>query len=164
MSRPWQTLVVVLICSALLTAAGCRENQDPGRQLLLSFKCAGVGESGHCAVYGPTITDLVTRPDAYQNLPVEVFGYLSISSQDTFLYPDLDAYEHFENRRAVYLNIPPNQRPRFAPLQGRYVRVEGTFKRLSVCDIVHADVAGRPDRQQTIPFPPPASSNDAPRK
>lgn len=164
MSRIWQMLGAVVMCSSLWSVAGCKGNQDAGREQLLSFKCAGVAESGHCAVYGPTITDLVTRPEVYQDLPIEVFGYFSVSSQDTFLYLDLDAYEHFENQRAVYLDIPPDQRARFGQLQGKYVRLEGTFKRLSVSDIVRAEVIARPDRRLAIPFPPPIPPDEAPRK
>lgn len=84
MSRIWQMLGAVVMCSSLWSVAGCKGNQGAGREPLLSFKCAGVAESGHCAVYGPTITDLVTRPEVYQNSPIEVFGYFSVSSQDTF--------------------------------------------------------------------------------
>jgi len=54
-------MLMVALC-LVCVVGGCRSDQDGGREQLLSFKCAGLLESGGCASYALGVTDLVVRP------------------------------------------------------------------------------------------------------
>lgn len=156
-------MLMVALC--LVCAVGaCRSNHDGGREQLLSFKCAGLLESGGCASYALGVTDLVVRPDAYQNLNVEVLGYLSNEFEDECLYPTAAAYEHFDQQGAIRLSIPSAGRSKYDQFRGKLVLVEGRFSGFAIRDITRVSLMGRPNRNQSVPPPPPLRPEDIPRK
>jgi hypothetical protein len=156
-------LPLIVACCTVWLAGACRSNQDSGREQLLSFKCAGLYEKGGCWAYGVSVTDLVVRPDAYQNLHVQVIGYFSNEFEDEYLYPSDATYEHYEHQNAIRVSFPSAERSKYDQFLGKNVQVEGTFRDFAVRDITRVDLLGRPNRNQPVPPPPPVRPEEVPK-
>jgi len=84
-----------------------------------------------CVLWGPSLVELITRPEIYDGRRVRVVGWLNFEIEDSALYLSQTDSENGLTRSAVWIDPPPN----FASARGptgpqpnrRYVIVEGTF-------------------------------------
>lgn len=79
---------------------------------------------------------LLARPEDYEGKRIQVLGVLSISSEDNAasLYPNMESFHHQVRVDSLSLGFTSEQWKRFVSLHGRFVAIEGTFKRIAEAD------------------------------
>lgn len=155
-------LILGVLLTGLLSA--CGKEATGARAQITRYKCASVDESGNCVLFGPTVLDLVVRPDAYQDLPLQVRGYLSTEYEDTCLYLDSDSYEQYRQQYAIRLDIPPSDSGKYEQFRGRYVQLEGVLRGTTIFKIHGVTAAGGLRRGQKVPAPAPPMPEDRPER
>jgi len=89
-------------------------------------------EGGPCVLWGPSIIELIARPDVYDGKRVRVIGFVNFEFEGNGLYVSREDWEQSIYRNGVWIEPPrgfysdraaaarqPNQ---------RYVLVEATFR------------------------------------
>lgn len=79
---------------------------------------------------------LLARPEDYEGKRIQVLGVLSISSTDNVasLYPNMDSFHYQVKVDSLSIEFTVEQWKRFVSLNGRFVAIEGTFKRIAEAD------------------------------
>lgn len=79
---------------------------------------------------------VLARPEEYDGKRIQVVGILSISDEDNVasLYPNMESFHYHVKVDSLSIEFTSQQWTRFASLNGKFVAIEGTFKRLSEAD------------------------------
>ncbi len=116
-------------------------------------KCASPTAQGDCVRYGPSVLEVVIRPELYDGRAVELMGYYSDDFEDTFLYPTAETYDHLEHPSALKVRLDAADKDKYHRFHGERVRLEATISRGVVTKIERMDVADF--RRSTFKMPPP---------
>ena len=96
----------------------------------LQSRCAAINSLGmhDCTLYVPALQELISRPETFDGLPVQLLGYATLEPDGTALFVSRESYEHGFTRDAVWLVVPDALRPGITATVPGYVIVEGTFQ------------------------------------
>jgi hypothetical protein len=126
---------IVLACSR--EHSGSTQNgQLAGQSQLTNLgnaRCEMVErEGGPCVLWGPSMIELIARPELYDGKRVRVIGFVNFEFEGNGLYVSADDWRQNIYRNGVWINPPggfgsdsgpPQRRP-----NQRYVIVEATFR------------------------------------
>ncbi|MEO8635564.1 MAG: hypothetical protein ABI587_09855 [Gemmatimonadales bacterium] len=115
-------------CAALLfllTLGACSRSSR-----YLQSRCAAVNSLGlhDCTRYVPALQELISRPETFDGLPVQLLGYATLEPEGTALFISRESYEHGFTRDGVWLVIPDSLRAAITATVPGYVIVEGVFE------------------------------------
>jgi hypothetical protein len=120
---------LLVLAAALTLGSGAAHAQSPA--LLLETRCETFDPTRRCVLWGPSLLELITRPEIYDGRRVRVIGWVNLAPEDTALYLSQADWENGLTRSAVWVNPPPNFKIDLGPTgtqpNRRYVIVEGTF-------------------------------------
>ncbi len=96
----------------------------------LQSRCAAISSLGmhDCTLYVPALQELISRPEIFDGLPVQLLGYATLEADGTALFISRESYEHGFTRDAVWLVVPDSLRADITATVPGYVIVEGTFQ------------------------------------
>lgn len=126
------TLVAVLAIGGTVEA----EDNQPKAQspaLLLETRCDVFDRARQeCLLWGPSLLELITRPEIYDGRRVRVIGWVDFAFENTALYLSQSDSENGLTRNAVWVDPPPGFGNDWGPTRPqpnrRYVIMEGTFR------------------------------------
>jgi len=123
-------VLAALMLGAAIVAAHEANAQSPA--LLLETRCEVFDAARRCVLWGPSLVELITRPEIYDGRRVRVVGWMNLAIGDSALYLSQNDWENGLTRSAVWIDPPPNflidRGPTGPQPNRRYVIVEGTFK------------------------------------
>jgi len=80
-----------------------------------------------CILFGPSLIELIARPDDYDEKRVRVIGFANLEFEGNALYVSREDFEHMITRNGVWLDVSAAlAKPHAARLPG-YFLVEGLF-------------------------------------
>jgi hypothetical protein len=83
-------------------------------------------------LWGPSLLELITRPEVYDGRRVRVIGFVNFEFEGNALYLAKTDWEHGLTRSAVWIDPPPGFRSDWGPARAQpnrtYVIVEATFR------------------------------------
>lgn len=135
--------VVLLLCLAGCTEKqGTQQEQSPRGQAQTQPPMDTLRPAHHFVSY----YKLLARPEDYEGKRIQVLGVLFISSEDNVasLYPNMESFHHQVKVDSLSLGFTSEQWKRFVSLNGRFVAIEGTFKRIAEADAYSAAGAVAP--------------------
>jgi len=131
-------VVTVLALLAVLTANGTVSAEDSQAKtgpstLLLKTRCDLFDQvRQECFLWGPSLLELITRPEIYDGRRVRVIGFVNFEFEGNALYLSRSDWENGLTRSAVWIDPPPGFESDWGPARAqpnrRYVIVEATFK------------------------------------
>ncbi|MGH7512435.1 MAG: hypothetical protein ACREOQ_05855 [Gemmatimonadales bacterium] len=84
-----------------------------------------------CVLWGPSLVELVTRPELYDGKPVRVIGFVNLEFEGNGLYLHEDDWRHAIYRNGVWIDPPqgldPDSDGTNVPVNRQYVLVEAVF-------------------------------------
>ena len=109
----------------LLTLPACTRSSR-----YLHSRCAAINSLGlhDCTLYVPALQELISRPETFDGLPVQLLGYATLEPGGTALFVSRESYEHGFTRDGVWLVIPDSLRGAITAKVPGYVIVAGTFE------------------------------------
>ena len=125
-------LAVVLAASGTVVAEDSPAKTDPSA-LLLKTRCDLFDQARQeCLLWGPSLLELITRPEIYDGRRVRVIGFVNFEFEGNALYLSRTDWENGLTRSAVWIDPPPGFKSDWGPARAqpnrRYVIVEATFK------------------------------------
>jgi hypothetical protein len=81
-----------------------------------------------CLRYVPALQELISRPETFDGLPVQLLGFATLEPEGTALFTSRESWEHGFTRDGVWLVIPDSLRPSLTAELPGYVIVEGVFQ------------------------------------
>lgn len=130
--------IIVLILVHLLWVSGCSQEsraqpEQPQPQRPPARQPMNTLGAFHSFV---SYYKLLARPEDYEGKRVHVMGVLRISNQENVasLYPNAESFRYQVTMDSLSLELTSEQWKRFAALDGKFVAIEGTFKRITEVD------------------------------
>ncbi len=131
-------VVAVLALLAGLTANGTVSAEDSqaktdSSNLLLKTRCDLLDQvRQECLLWGPSLLELITRPEIYDGRRVRVMGFVNFAFEGNALYLSRSDWENGLTRSAVWIDPPPGFESDWGPSRvqpnRRYVIVEAIFR------------------------------------
>jgi len=125
----------LIALAPLILVTGMLAAHEAGAQspaLLLETRCEVWDAARRCVLWGPSLVELITRPEIYDGRRVRVVGWMNLAIEDSALYLSQTDWENGLTRSAVWIDPPPNflidRGPTGPQPNRRYVIVEGIFK------------------------------------
>ena len=131
-------LAVITGCAPLLLASCGQASVDqPAAHatqpdtLLLITRCETINQSQQCTLWGPSLVELIARPELYDGRPVRIVGFVNFEFEGNGIYLSSEDWERGSVRNGLWINPPPGFEADSGPApkqpNRRYVIVEGTF-------------------------------------
>ncbi len=126
-------VLLVVLATPLRVARGQQTSGDapPSDTLLLSIRCQGVDGNERCNLWGPSLVELIARPELYDGRRIRVIGFINLEFESNHLYLSREDWEHGLFVNGVLVRPPPGLDSDSGPARKRpnrqYVIVEGTF-------------------------------------
>ena len=123
---------------ACLTVAGCsapsHDSADPAvaSTSRVTLRCVASDSAGKgCSLWGPSLIELIARPELYDGKRVRVIGFANFEFEGNGLYVSESDWRHGIYRNGVWIDPPAGTGQDSAsapgPVNQRYVIVEATF-------------------------------------
>jgi hypothetical protein len=120
------TLMLVIAFTSCETVSNRRPTANTRDTLLLRLRCQ-VREDSVCALWGPSIIELIARPELYDGKRVRVFGFVTAELFGHGLFMSKgDAIEGLA-QNGVWIEPDTLQTDGGVQPNQRYVMIEGTF-------------------------------------
>ncbi|SRR6266542_4680819 len=124
-------LATVLAATGTVTAEDSQGRTDPSA-LLLKTRCDLFDQTRQeCLLWGPSLLELITRPEVYDGRRVRVIGFVNFEFEGNALYLSRSDWENGLTRSAVWIDPPRGFESDWGPPRAqpnrRYVIVEATF-------------------------------------
>jgi len=136
--RPGLQAAGLFVWMALLAASGTVRAEDrqataDAAALLLKTRCDAFDQARQqCVLWGPSLLELITRPEVYDGRRVRVVGFVNFEFEGNALYLSKTDWENGLTRSAVWIAPPPGFESNWGPARvqpnRRYVIVEATFR------------------------------------
>ena len=127
MMRPILT-PMLLLCNL----TDCAQAPRPASELILQIRCEEVDSSNKCDLWGPSLVDLIARPEAFDGKRVRVMGFVNFEFEGNGLYLSREDWQQGIDRNGVWIDPPLGFDSDSGPVRAvpnqRYVIVEGTFR------------------------------------
>jgi hypothetical protein len=86
-------------------------------------RCASAAYvGGPCVLYGPSMTQLLARPELFDGRAIRVVGFLHLEFEGDQLYLSHESWQHALGAESVWIEAPPGPE-----LRHGYAIVEGIF-------------------------------------
>jgi len=124
--------VALLVANGTVRAEDRQATTDPAA-LLLKTRCDLFDQARQqCLLWGPSLLELITRPEVYDGRRVRVVGFVNFEFEGNALYLSRTDWENGLTRSAVWVDPPTGFESNWGPARGqpnrRYVIVEATFR------------------------------------
>src|SRR3989442_648937 len=136
--RPGLQAAGLFVWVALLAASGTVRAEDrqataDAAALLLKTRCDAFDQARQqCVLWGPSLLELITRPEVYDGRRVRVVGFVNFEFEGNALYLSRTDWENGLTRSAVWVDPPTGFESNWGPARGqpnrRYVIVVATFR------------------------------------
>jgi hypothetical protein len=127
------TIAQLLLLAAIAACTG-RVSPDPHVQAgrgQPEARCESVDEHGRCVLWGPSLAELISRPELYDEKLVRVIGFVNLEFEGNGLYLHEDDWRHSIYRNGIWIDPPsgiePDSDGTNVPINRQYVLVEGVF-------------------------------------
>ena|SRR5439155_6753325 len=101
-------------------------------QLPPKARCAELNVERQCALWFPSLIELLARPELYDGRRVRVIGFVNFAFEGNALYLSRADWEHAVTRNGLWIDPPPRFESNWGPSRAepnrRYVLVEATFR------------------------------------
>jgi len=130
--RTWTSLARSACFPALLLALGCSAEQSGLKEA--DRLCIERDAGRNCSLYGPSLVDLIVRPEQFRGKRVLVRGFVEFRFEGPAIYLSEGDCDHFVTRNGLWLQLRDGgQRLQEAlPLTGGlrrgWAELEGTFE------------------------------------
>lgn len=114
--------------------AGAKQTSpaQSGAELLLRTRCVRPDTQGQCALWAPSLVELIARPEVYDGRRVLVIGFVNFEFEGNHLYLSRADWEHGVIGNRLWIDPPPQFESDWGPARAepnrRYVIVEATFR------------------------------------
>jgi hypothetical protein len=99
--------------------------------MLLETRCVHIDQVRRCVLWGPSLAELIARPELYDGKRVRVIGFVNFEFEGNGLYMSREDWEQSIFRNGVWIDPPARFQADGGPAavvpNQRYVIVEGTF-------------------------------------
>ena len=103
----------------------------PAESLHLARQCEVLNPGGRCLVLGPSLLDLIVRPELYDGRTIRTIGFVHFEFEGNHLYVSQADWLHRIAANSVWIDPPPGFESDSGASRGRpndrYVIVEGRF-------------------------------------
>ena len=124
--------------AAVAVLAGCgaaggdqRATQSMRDTLLLTTRCEAGDGPARCSLWGPSLEELIARPELYDGKRVRVIGFVNFEFEGNALYISKEDWQRSIARNGLWIDPPQRFETDSGPSKiqpnQRYVLVEGTF-------------------------------------
>src|SRR6266498_4920654 len=129
-------LTICIWLGIALAGCGAARGDQAVRQsapdtLLLELRCETAVTSGSCGMWGPSLVELIARPELYDGKRVRVIGFVNFEFEGNALYISKEDWQRSIARNGLWIDPPQRFETDSAPSKvqpnRRYVLVEGTF-------------------------------------
>jgi hypothetical protein len=131
-------IAALAVAGAIASAPGVpvrlakAEDVPSGDQLLLKTRCVELDTQGQCALWAPSLVELLSRPETYHGRRVRVIGFVNFAFEGNALYLTRADWENGVRRNGLWIDPPPQFESNWGPARGepnrRYVLIEATFR------------------------------------
>ena len=124
-----------LAVAMLIATCGFASDQPQSRgaadSLRMQTRCEQAGTNERCGLWGPSLIELIARPELYDGKRVRVIGFVNFEFEGNGLYVSKEDWEQSISRNSLWIEPPVGFESDSAPSKRhpnqRYVIVEGTF-------------------------------------
>ena len=99
--------------------------------LLLATRCQVIDGSEHCILWGPSLVELIARPELYDGRRVRVIGFVNFEFEGDAIFLSSEDWKHSVVTNSLWVEAPPGFQSDSGPARKqpnrRYVIIEGTF-------------------------------------
>jgi hypothetical protein len=125
-------LALILMLSGCGVASGDQPvSQTTSDSLLPNVRCEMSAASGGCGIWGPSLVELIARPELYNGKRVRVIGFVNFEFEGNGLYISKEDWQQSIARNGLWIDPPSGFEADSGPSKRqpnqRYVLVEGTF-------------------------------------
>lgn len=117
----WARAAAVLVIASPSTLSAQRPATVP------EGRCEEVRADTTCALYGPSLIELIANPVPYEGKRVRVIGYLHLEFEGNGIYVHRDDLEHSIYANGLWVDFAPGTLKAGAGCLDRYALIEGTF-------------------------------------
>src|SRR6266496_3204931 len=128
--------MIALSASTVLGGCGStsgdqRATQGTRDTLLLKVRCEEVDASRRCTLWGPSLVELIARPELYDGKRVRVIGFVNFEFEGNALYISKEDWQRGITRNGLWIEAPTRLETDSGPSKvqpnQRYVLLAGTF-------------------------------------
>jgi hypothetical protein len=128
--------VVGALFAVSLPSGPANGQRNPGTQtapdtLLLATRCQVIDGSQRCVLWGPSLVELIARPELYDGRRVRVIGFINFEFEGDALFLSSEDWKHGVVTNSLWVEPPPGFESDSGPARKqhnrRYVIIEGTF-------------------------------------
>lgn len=133
-----RTLCFITLASTFACAHAPSQRADatrsgPDPQTVREGRCEMAQDvGGPCVLWGPSLIELIARPELYNGKRVRVIGFVNFEFEGNGLYVSREDWRHSIYRNGVWIDPPArvegDSLPPLETLNQRYVLVEATFR------------------------------------
>ena len=121
----------VVVAGCGVVSADSRVTQSMPDSLLPKVRCVTLGVSGGCAMWEPSLVELIARPELYDGKQVRVIGFVNFEFEGNGLFISKEDWRQSITRNGLWIEPPAGFVSHSGPARRqpnqRYVLVEGTF-------------------------------------
>jgi hypothetical protein len=121
----------LLAAIAACTGRGIPDRHVPADRGQPEARCESVDQHGRCVLWGPSLVELISRPELYHGKRVRVIGFVNLEFEGNGLYLHEDDWRHSIYRNGIWIDPPqgiePDSGGTNVPTNRQYVLVEGVF-------------------------------------
>ena len=90
------------------------------------FSYCAVGDERGCVMWGPTVGQLIARPELYHGRAIRTIGFLHLEFEGNGLFASREDADHVFGS-GLWVDVPDSMQAREAAVNDRYVIVEGRY-------------------------------------
>src|SRR6266550_8819901 len=99
--------------------------------LLLAIRCEARDGSRRCILWGPSLLELIARPELYDGRRVRIIGFINFELEGNAIFLSSEDWKHAVLRNGLWVDPPAAFKSDSGPTpkqpNRRYVIIEGTF-------------------------------------
>src|SRR5437879_10015201 len=126
------SLAMAVAILPVRSTSGQPRTAPSGEELLLKTRCVELDVQGLCAMWGPSLVELLSRPEIYHGRRVRVIGFVNFAFEGNALYLSRGDWENGVRRNGLWIDPPPHLDSSWGTARAepnrRYVLVEATFR------------------------------------
>ena len=126
-------ILVLAIVGCSPSASATADTQAIAVDSSVAARCEAIAsEKGPCTLWGPSIIELIARPELYDGKRVRVIGFVNFEFEGNGLYLSRDDWQNAVYRNGLWINAPAAYETDSASSSRKpnrqYVLVEATFR------------------------------------